>query len=144
MILADAGPLVALFDRRDNAHRRCVEVLKKADEPLATTLPVLTEAFHLLGATSASASALMDFIAEGGLEVLFLDEGALVRCFELMVQYADAPMDFADAPMDFADATLVAMAEALRLRKVFTVDRNDFATYRIKRGHRYVAFDILR
>ena len=136
MILADAGPLVALFDRRDNAHRRCVEVLKKVDEPLATTLPVLTEAFHLLGATSASASALMDFIAEGGLEVLFLDEGALVRCFELMVQYADAPMDF-------ADATLVAMAEALRLRKVFTVDRNDFATYRIKRGHRYIAFDIL-
>ena len=136
MILADAGPLVALFDRRDNAHRRCVEVLKKVDEPLATTLPVLTEAFHLLGATSASASALMDFIAEGGLEVLFLDEGALVRCFELMVQYADAPMDF-------ADATLVAMAEALRLRKVFTVDRNDFATYRIKRGHRYITFDIL-
>ena len=136
MILADAGPLVALFDRRDNAHRRCVEVLKKVDEPLATTLPVLTEAFHLLGATSASASALMDFIAEGGLEVLFLDEGALVRCFELMVQYADAPMDT-------ADATLVAMAEALRLRKVFTVDRNDFATYRIKRGHRYIAFDIL-
>ena len=136
MILADAGPLVALFDRRDNAHRRCVEVLKKVDEPLATTLPVLTEAFHLLGATSASAAALMDFIAEGGLEVLFLDEGALVRCFELMVQYADAPMDT-------ADATLVAMAEALRLRKVFTVDRNDFATYRIKRGHRYIAFDIL-
>ena len=78
----------------------------------------------------------MDFIAEGGLEVLFLDEGALVRCFELMVRYADAPMDF-------ADATLVAMAEALRLRKVFTVDRNDFATYRIKRGHRYISFDIL-
>ena len=50
---------------------------------------------------------------------------------------------YADAPMDFADATLVAMAEALRLRKVFTVDRNDFATYRIKRGHRYIAFDIL-
>ena len=136
MILADAGPLVALFDRRDNAHRRCVEVLKKIDEPLATTLPVLTEAFHLLGATSASASALMDFIAEGGLEVLFLDEGALMRCFELMAQYADAPMDF-------ADASLVAMAEGLHLRKVFTVDRNDFATYRIKRGHRYITFDIL-
>ena len=136
MILADAGPLVALFDRTDHAHRRCVEALKKIDEPIATTLPVLTEAFHLLGSTSAGASGLMDFIAEGGLQVHFLDEDALIRCFELMAQYAAAPMDF-------ADASLVAVAEALSLRKIFTIDRNDFATYRIKRGHRHITFDIL-
>ena len=78
----------------------------------------------------------MDFVSEGGLRVLFLDEDGLQRCFELMVQYADAPMDI-------ADASLVATAESLDSRKVFSIDRADFATYRIKRGHRYVTFEIL-
>ena len=136
MILADAGPLVALFDRADDAHGRCVEALMRIDEPIATTLPVLTEAFHLLGSTSAGASALMDFITEGGLQVLFLDDDALVRAFDLMVQYADAPMDF-------ADASLVVAAENLSLQKVFTIDRRDFDTYRIRLGHHHVAFDII-
>ena len=136
MILADAGPLVALFNRTDYAHGRCVEALKGIDEPIATTVPVLTEAFHLLGSTSAVASALMEFITGGGLQVLFLDDDALVRIFDLMVQYADAPMDF-------ADASLVAAAEILSLQKVFTIDRRDFDTYRIRRGHRHIAFDII-
>ena len=136
MILADAGPLVALFDRTDAAHGGCVETLMKIDEPIATTVPVLTEAFHLLGSTGAGASALMNFITEGGLQVLYLDDDTIVRAFELMVQYADAPMDF-------ADASLVALAESLSLRKVFTIDRNDFTTYRIRRGHRYIAFDVM-
>lgn len=136
MILVDAGPLVALFDRKDAAHGRCVETLKTIDEPMATTAPVLTEAFHLLGPSSAGALNLMEFVAEGGLSVLFLDEEALQRCFELMAQYADAPMDF-------ADASLVAMAESRNARRVFSIDRSDFATYRMKRGHRYITFDIL-
>ncbi len=136
MILTDAGPLVALFNRIDAAHGRCVEILNGINEPMATTVPVLTEAFHLLGSTSAGASALMEFITGGGLQVLFLDDDALVRAFDLMVQYADAPMDF-------ADASLVTMAENLFLQKVFTIDRNDFATYRIRRGHRHIAFNII-
>ena len=136
MILTDAGPLVALFDRADKAHGRCVETLKKIDEPIATTVPILTEAFHLLGSAGAGAAALMEFITEGGLQVIFLDDESLVRSFDLMVQYADAPMDF-------ADASLVATAENLSLQKVFTIDRRDFDIYRIRRGHRRIAFDII-
>ena len=136
MILTDAWPLVALFNRADDAHGRCVEILKGVDEPIATTVPVLTEAFHLLGSTNAGATALMDFITGGGLQVLFIDDDALVRAFDLMVQYADAPMDF-------ADASLVVTAESLSLQKVFTIDRNDFATYRIRRGHRHIPFNII-
>ena len=50
---------------------------------------------------------------------------------------------YADHPMDLADASLVVLAETLKLRKVFTLDRNDFATYRIQHGHRQVAFDLI-
>jgi hypothetical protein len=48
MILVDTAPLVALFDPKDSRHERCRRVLKKVREPLRTTVPVLTEAFHML------------------------------------------------------------------------------------------------
>jgi predicted nucleic acid-binding protein len=45
--------------------------------------------------------------------------------------------------MDLADASLIVAAELLKTRKIFTVDRDDFATYRIRRGNRYHAVEIL-
>lgn len=136
MILADTGPLVALFDPADGSHERCVEILKSIDEPLGTTVPVLTEALHLLGPASIGAQRLMEFIAAGGLILWFLGDEALSRCFELMIRYADRPMDL-------ADASLVTMAEEERLRTVFTIDRSDFSAYRIRRGHRHHAFEVV-
>ena len=136
MILVDTGPLVALFDPRDEAHARCVEVLKSISEPIATTIPVLTEAVHLLQPRSIGTQRLIDFITGGGIEVLFLDDQLLGRALKLMVQYRDAPMDL-------ADASLVAVAENRNLRTIFTVDRKDFAIYRIKRGRRYFALGVI-
>ena len=48
MILVDTGPLVALFNPKDNYHTHCLSVLKTIREPLLSTVSVLTEAFHLL------------------------------------------------------------------------------------------------
>jgi len=56
--------------------------------------------------------------------------------FELMGQYADRPMDL-------ADASLIAAAEAFAAAKVFTIDRDDFQTYRIRSGHRSVKVEIV-
>ncbi len=137
MILVDTGPLVALFDPRDGHHVRCVGLLKRVREPLRTTIPVLTEAFHLLGPSSRGADGLREFVAKGGLSLWYFRDASLARAFELMATYADQPMDL-------ADASLVTAAEALDTRKVFTVDRSDFDAYRVKRGHRHVAFDVIR
>ena len=136
MILVDTGPLIALFDPADSAHARCVRVLRTIEEPLATTLPVLTEAFHLLTPVSIGAQRLMDFLAENGLLVAHLDDEAVLRAFELMLEYGDSPMDF-------ADASLVTAAERERIRRIFTLDRNDFATYRVRRGHRHYPLEVL-
>ena len=136
MILVDTGPLVALFDPADADHRRCVDTLKTIEQPIATTVSVLTEALHLLQPASPGARRLMDFIFGEGLRMLFLDDQGLSRAFALMAQYADAPMDL-------ADASLVAMAERLGLSTVFTIDRNDFRTYRIRRGHQHLAFEVI-
>lgn len=136
MILVDAGPLVALFDATDRQHAHCVDVLGTLKERVVTTTPVLTESFHLLRPAKSRASGLVDFVNHGGLDVLPVDDRILRRSFELMLQYADLPMDF-------ADATLVSAAEHSRIDKVFTLDRKHFTVYRMKRGHRHVPFTLV-
>ncbi len=94
MILVDTGPLVALFDPQDRQHARCKAILKSIREPIATTIPVLTEAFHMLGSASIGSDRLREFVASGGLMPWFFD-------------------------------------------------RNDFETYRVRRGHRHQSIQIV-
>ena len=39
---------------------------------------------------------------------------------------------YAETPMDFADATLVLLADDLDVRRIFTLDRRGFSTYRTR------------
>ena len=135
-MLVDTGPLVALFDPRDGQHARCVNALKAIRQPIITTTPVLTEAFHMLGPATTGSNRLREFIDNGGLLVWFFDRPGLTRAFELMELYADHPMDL-------ADASIVTAAEALRTRRVFTIDRSDFETYRVRLGHRHQSIHIV-
>lgn len=136
MILIDTGPLVAVFDPLDPSHTRCAEVLRTIREPLSTTVPVLTEAFHMLRPDSVGSDALREMVERRGVAIWFFDAESLSRAFELMTQYQDHPMDF-------ADASLIAAAEALDCRTIFTIDRNDFETYRVRRGHRHYPLAIV-
>jgi uncharacterized protein len=136
MILVDTGPLVALFDPKDWQHDRCVKALRRIQEPVSTTVPVLTEAFHMLRPESPGSDRLREFIERGGLAVWLFDRPSLTRAFELMERYSDHPMDL-------ADASLVVAAESLGIRKVFTIDRQDFETYRVRRGHRSYPIEIV-
>jgi len=136
VILVDTGPLVALFDPKEEEHRRCREVLRGLVEPLGSTLPVLTEAFHILSPESLGSDRLREFILEEGLQVLHLERDSLKRAFELMEQYRDQAMDL-------ADASLLAAAEAIPTRKVFTLDRKEFSIYRLRSGHRHVAMEVV-
>ena len=136
MILVDTGPLVALFDPRDAEHAGCRTILQRLRERLVTTLPVLTEAFHMLGPGRRGARNLRSFIQQGGLSLWFMEAPSVQRAFELMEQYADHPMDF-------ADASLLVAAETLPAYHIFTIDRQDFATYRVRRGHRLEALQMV-
>ncbi len=134
-MLVDTGPLVALFDPREALHSRSVDFLKKLSDPPLTTVPVLTEAFHLLHPASRGSIALRSLLQAGGLSVWHPDPIALGRMLEMMDQYLDHPMDL-------ADASLVVAAEYLKIRKIFTFDRNHFTTYRFRRGRRLESFVI--
>lgn len=136
MIIVDTGPLVALFDPRDSLHASCRNRLKGFRDSLTTTLPVLTEAFHILSPESRGSEQIRVFIERDGMSVHYSDDEELLRAFELMETYSDRPMDL-------ADASVIAAAESIGARKVFTVDHNDFETYRIKRGHRHYPVEIV-
>jgi predicted nucleic acid-binding protein len=130
LILVDTGPIVAFFDKDDRYHPLCVEILKEMRGSLITTWPVLTECFYLLSFSCEVQDNLWLFIQRGGFEIYPLEKGFLIRCRELMKQYRDLPMDL-------ADATLVALADLLRVSKIFTLDHKDFSIYRFKQKRRF-------
>jgi len=116
--IIDAGPLVALLNRRDKFHRWITETLKTLPLPLRTCEPVLTEAAHLTGKPAALVAMLGDGSLEIGLELE--EQGDAVR--RLLDRYA--------ARMSLADACVVRMSELARESRVLTLDRTDFSIYR--------------
>jgi uncharacterized protein len=123
LILVDAGPLVAILHADDAHHGECVAALRRIKEPLATVLPAVTEAMCLLAFSARAQEALFDLLLRETPRLMPLDQEDLPRVKELMRKYRDLPMDL-------ADAALVRVAERERIRKVFTIDRRDFLTYR--------------
>lgn len=130
MILVDAGPLVALLHADDQHHERCVAALKRIRAPLGTVWPAVTEAMYLLAFSAEAQAALWDRLAADTPRLLSLDRDDLPRLKELMWKYRDRPMDL-------ADAALVRVAERDALDTVFTVDRADFAVYRLPHRKRF-------
>lgn len=124
MILVDAGPLVALVDADDQHHKQCLAALKQVREPLATVWPPLTEAMYLLADVPRAQEALWEMLVRDALQLLRLEVSDAPRIRELMQKYADRPMD----P---ADAALIRVAEREGIRKIFTLDREDFGVYRL-------------
>jgi uncharacterized protein len=124
VILVDAGPLVAWVDADDEFHQKCVAALKVVREPLATVWPPVTEAMYLLSDLPKGQEAVWEMLVRGVLQLLPLDLADVPRIRELMGKYADRRMDL-------ADAALVRVAEREGIRKIFTVDREDFSVYRL-------------
>ena len=123
LLLVDTGPLVALANRRDKHHARCVEHLERYRGRLLTTWAVLTEFSHLAD-TVAATLPLYHWVERGGREVLPLGRDELVTAIDWIERYADRPMDL-------ADASLVVAALKTGCSVIWTLDRADFETYRL-------------
>jgi len=128
--LIDTGAILAFLDQDDRWHERCVDSLSTLRLPLATSAAVLTELFHLLRNHPRQKAMAWELVRSTAVTVLAIDGADLPALDNLMRKYADRPMDF-------ADATLVHLAEREALTTVFTVDHDDFETYRIARGRRF-------
>jgi hypothetical protein len=123
LTLTDAGPLIAILNRADTHHAACVGAVKTIQLPMVTTWPVLTEVMYLVSNPRAQARV-WQMVEREQLTLFDLDAALTKRTATLMAKYEDVPMDL-------ADATLVAVAENLKQRRIFTVDRTDFSIYRL-------------
>ena len=124
-MLTDTGPLIALLDRNQPAHLACVQLYEAAELPLLTTWPCFSEAMYILGRIGGwhSQSMLWGLLQDRGLIIHGSSAAETHRMYSLMAKYRDTPMDL-------ADASLIAAAESLKTRRVFTLD-SDFHIYRL-------------
>ena len=129
-VLVDAGPLVALFNRRDELHPVCVETLKIFRAPVLTVWPVVTEAMSLLAFSARAQDALWQFLLAQTLLIVPLEPVDMPRMRELMHRYRDRRMDL-------ADAALIRAAEREKIRTIFTVDQRDFRIYQPAHLHSF-------
>ena len=116
--LVDAGPIVALLNRRDRFHHRVVELFPgwaELDGSLLTTWPVIGEACSLLGQDRQV--LVLDWIAHTKTEIVSIDDG---------LDFMRREMDrYRDLPCDFADASLLYAATRSKVRDIWTLD-SDF------------------
>lgn len=121
-LLLDTGPLVA-FLAADTQHTAWVrEEWGRAEPPMLTCEPVLTEAAFILKREGADPDAIFTLLERKVIRVALQLEKERADLQALMRRYRDRPMSL-------ADACLVRLAELHSGAKVFTLD-SDFRIYR--------------
>ena len=124
-IIVDTSPLVALFNKGDRHHDRCLRYFEAARDPFTTNIAVITEVSHLLKFSPLAARDCLTWIQKT-FEIDNATPADLPRVFDIMAKYADLPADF-------ADASLVALCERTGIEHIATLDR-DFDVYRLANG----------
>lgn len=134
-IIVDAGPLIALVNINDHNHGRCKKVWQSFQSSSKLLMPVsaLAEALAVLPEGRHVLSVVQEILSKFQIQLDCIQQHELVRAFDLMIKYADLPMDF-------ADSEIVVISERLNIRTIFTMD-SDFSIYRPKHIRRY---DILQ
>jgi uncharacterized protein len=128
-VLADSGPLAALYNRRDKHHPGALEFfrLHGAYLRMFTTWEVVSEVMYFLDFSAAAQCDFLEWLHAGHLKGLVsiaaLEPADLPALAALIRKYADRPMDL-------ADASLVWLAEKTGVTDIITIDRADFAVYR--------------
>ena len=120
--LLDAGPLVAVANRRDQHRAWAVRALDRLDAPVLTCEAVLSEAWFLTERGGGDPTGLLDLLAVLGAEVV---PAWRPRTEAVLRRYAGR--------VSVADASLLALAEEADGRVVVTTDREDFSVYRLDR-----------
>jgi predicted nucleic acid-binding protein len=121
-MLADTGPLVALFNHNEANHTWALARFREFNEPLHTSEPVLAEALHLLRRVPGGRAKLLALWERGLLVIGLAAEREKPALLALMQRYADVPASL-------ADASLIRLAELHPRCKVWTLD-TDFRIYR--------------
>ena len=120
--IIDAGPLVALLDRKDRFHDWSRAQVASVEPPLYSCEAALSEAAFLLRRLPGGSQALLELVAKGLVEVSFSLQAETRPVQHLLMRYANVPMSL-------ADACLVRLTEVYSDSVLLTLD-SDFRIYR--------------
>ena len=128
-VLIDTGCIVALLDRGEKHHARCVDALKTVSGRLVTCEAVIAESCYLLRHHRGAADTILENVERGAFQIP-------LRLEEMAAPVRTNMKRYARVPMDLADACLVALAESLGTGRILTLD-GDFRIYRWRRNRRF-------
>jgi uncharacterized protein len=132
-VLADSGPLLALFNAVDRWHKPVLAWLQNNPRvQLLTTWPVMTEVCALLSRRVGNPAAL-DFLRWAQRGGITLDAPGAESIDETLAQVLLISERFKDLPFDLADASVAEAAARLKVSSVLTID-SDFDVYRDAKG----------
>lgn len=124
-VLIDTGFLLATVSSRDAHHAEARDTLRGLEGNWHIAAPVLPELFYMtmVRVSYDSAVNIVHRITTSGITIVNLDQVDHMRMDEIMRQYRDAQFDF-------VDVAIMAVAERLAIRHIYTFDRRDFALFR--------------
>ena len=115
--LIDAGPIIALFRKRDKHHQDALRLIKNYKGRLITTWPVVSVVMYELAKPDIQENFLL-WIERGGLDLANLDQKSVSGLLALIRKYSELPMDL-------ADATLMLYSDQSGITEIATID-SDF------------------
>ena len=118
--------IVALLDRSEKNHARCVRAVKELKQPLATCEAVIAESCYLLRMVRGAPEAVVENVEQGVFQIPFSIHRSAAFVRRLIGKYRDHDIDF-------ADACLIRLAEELDTGEILTLV-SDFQIYRWKKN----------
>jgi len=125
--MGDTGFVVAMLNKNDDDHRRCLEIYAAQRGYILVPQSALAEITYMLKRDSGG-KLVMDFLRQiSTLKFRFIavDAQDFKRTLELLIKYADSRIDF-------VDASVAAVAERFEVKQILTLDKRDFSIIRPK------------
>lgn len=121
--IVDSGPLVAVANTADPAHRACLAALQTPGFHLVIPALCVAEAAFLIHQRRGPLTEARFLRSLESFDVQAPLAGDWPRIAELVEQYSDFPLGG-------TDASVVATAERLRTETIITLDRRHFSVVR--------------
>ena len=124
-VIADTGPLSALFNERDRWHTWAVNTSRHSTKPFIVCEAVITETFFLLRHSPKSTKRFAAALQRP--EAFRMPWSLEQHRTEVMKLY----LKYSDVPSSFADMCILHMASTIKSSLVWTTDHH-FQIYRLR------------
>ncbi len=123
-ILIDTSALLAYISAKDN-NKVAIQTMKNlGGEERVVTSAVVSELFYMTVARLNYAQAIAVFtLTKTAFTIEQLITPDMTRMQEIMTKYQNVELDY-------TDTSIMAVAERLKITRIFTFDRRDFGMYR--------------